>query len=269
MSQAPAPYPGEHAFCEALTSVNNELTNLQRELSRANVELGRLNEMKNELLGMAAHDLRNPLGIIHAYSEILESETAEALSPEHRAFIALIRQTSEQMVRLINDLLDVSQIESGKLHLDLRPVDLTALVERNAALNRVLAEKKRIELVCHAAPLPLMALDPSKMEQVMNNLLSNALKFSHPATRVTVGLERDADSAALTVTDQGQGIPEADLPMLFKPFSRTHVRATAGETSTGLGLSIVRRIVEGHRGRIAVESKVGEGSTFRVWLPMA
>jgi len=257
---------GEPALYDEITRVNNELVNLQRELSRKNVELARLNELKNELLGMAAHDLRNPLGVILAYAEMLETEAA--LTPEHATFVTAIRSTTEQMVRLINDLLDVSQIEAGSLTLDFRAVNLTELVRRNAALNAILAAKKRIQIVCDAAPLPLMPLDAPKIEQVLHNLLSNAVKFSYPATRVTVRLERDADGAVLVVTDQGQGIPATDLPGLFKPFSRTHVRATAGESSTGLGLSIVRRIVEGHRGRIAVESKVGEGSTFRVWLPI-
>ncbi len=253
---------------DELTRVNNDLSNMQRELFRRNIDLEKINVRMNQFLGMAAHDLRTPLGVILNYSEFLEEEAAPQLNEEHREFITTIREMSEFMLGLINDLLDVAQFESGKPGMKLQPVDLTELVRHNVALNRVLAAKKQIRIVFHTdTPLPTLMLDHGKIEQVLNNLLSNAMKFSHVGTEITVHLSREAHSALLTITDQGQGIPADDLGKLFKPFSRTRVKSTGGESSTGLGLSIVRRIVEGHGGGVGVESEVGKGTSFHVRLP--
>jgi len=172
------------------------------------------------------------------------------------------------MLRLLNDLLDISQIEAGKLDLHLEDVDLRALVQENVHLNRIIAGKKniKIELVCPDA-VPLRA-DPSKLEQVLSNLISNAIKYSFPDTTVTVTLEPVGNEVAIRVRDQGQGIPAAELHKLFEEFQKTSVKSTAGEKSTGLGLAIVKKIVEGHGGRISVLSEVGHGSTFQVSLPL-
>ena len=115
--------------------------------------------------------------------------------------------------------------------------------------------------------LPLLTLDRGKIEQVLNNLIGNAIKYSYPDTRVTVNLTSSDCEVTVAVTDQGQGIPEADLPKLFKAFGRANVKTTAGEQSTGLGLAIARKIIEGHRGTMTVESHVGTGSTFSFRVP--
>jgi two-component system, OmpR family, sensor kinase len=254
---------------EELAKVNNDLANLQRELSKRNIELGRLNEQKSRFLGMAAHDLRTPLGVILSYSDFLRLETADTLSAEHREFIDIIRATSEFMLRLVDDLLDVTTIESGQLRLAPAPADLVGLVGRSVQLNAVLATRKGIEVTFSPPPGPVTAVvDAGKLDQVLNNLLGNAIKFSHPGTVVRVGLAVDGDRAIVTVRDQGQGIPPHEIGRLFTPFGKTSVRGTAGEPSTGLGLAIVRRIVEGHGGTVTVHSEVGSGSTFTVALPL-
>lgn len=254
---------------DELTQVNNELTNLQREMAKANAELARLNEQKNRLLGMAAHDLRSPLGAILAFSEFLQADADASFSEEHREFIATIHSSSEFMLNLINDLLDVSSIESGQLKLKLGPGDLAELVARNISLNRVLAQKKGITIDYAAPPgdLPPMLIDSSKIEQVLNNLLGNAVKFSHRGTAIEVSVQAGANTVTVAVRDQGQGIPADELPRLFRHFGTTRVRGTAGEPSTGLGLAIARKIVEGHGGTVAVDSTVGQGSTFSFSLP--
>jgi len=260
----------DDSLYDELSRVNNELSNLQRELAKQNVELERLNTQKNQLLGMAAHDLRNPLGVISSYAEFLADEAAAVLNAEQREFVATIRESSEFLLKMINDLLDISAIESGKLRLDLAPVALAALLERNIALNRVLAEKKQIHVELRLdADLPELSLDAGKIQQVLNNFLSNACKFSHSGTKVEVRLYREGADAVVAVRDQGQGIPAAELERLFKPFQKTSVRSTAGESSTGLGLAIVRKIVAGHGGRVWVESEVGHGSTFSFSLPLS
>ena len=135
-------------------------------------------------------------------------------------------------------------------------------------MNRMLAEKKSIRLDFAAeCGLPLFRFDRGKVEQVLNNLISNALNYSPPGTAVTVRAFRLDDSVVVSVCDHGPGIPAEELDKLFKPFSRTSVRSTAGEKSTGLGLAISRKIVDGHGGRIWAESEVGRGSTFSFSLP--
>ena len=183
--------------------------------------------------------------------------------------VSTIKSTSEFMLNLINDLLDVSTIESGRLHLDLAQADLNELVRHNVSRNRVLAQQKHIELDFEdTEKLPPLTLDRGKIEQVLNNLIGNAVKYSHPDTRIAVRIARDETQVTVSVADQGQGIPEEDLPKLFKAFGKTSVQATAGEQSTGLGLAIVRKIVEGHGGIMSVQSCVGKGSTFSFTLPV-
>lgn len=252
-----------------LSRLNNDLATTQRELAKSNVELDRLNVQKNEFLGIAAHDLRNPLQVILTYSQFLLDE-AHDLDPEHREFVRTIRSSSDFMLRLVDDLLDVARIEAGKLELGLEPVDLGALVERNVALNRVLAESKgtRIELVREGEPGE-MVLDGPKIEQVLNNLIGNAVKFSPPGSTVEVRLAAGQDGISISIRDQGEGIKPEDLETLFRPFQKGRNQSTAGEKSTGLGLAIVKRIVEGHRGEIRVESAPGEGTVFHIHLPKA
>ena len=259
----------DERLLEELSQVNNELANLQREMVRKNAELSRLNEQKNQLLGMAAHDLRSPLAVIRTYSEFLQAEAAAALDEEQREFVETILDTSRFMVELIDDLLDVAQIESGTLRLDLGPVDLVERVRRTTELSRVLAARKDIGIVLDAPPPPLeLEADGRKVEQAVSNLLGNAIKFSRPGTTITVTVARTGGTAQVSVRDQGPGIPEDELPRLFQPFARTSVRATAGEPGTGLGLAIVRRVVEGHGGRISVRSEVSKGTEFILQLPL-
>jgi signal transduction histidine kinase len=253
---------------DELSQLNNELVTLQRELVKKNVELEKLNQLKSQFLGMAAHDLRTPLGLIWSYSEFID-ETAD-LGQKQREFLSAIRSSSEFMLHLVEDLLDISAIESGKLELDLAPGDLGPLAERNVALNGLLAEKKDIRLLLQRdEELPRILVDGPKIEQVLNNLISNAVKYSHPGSPVKVSVRRGEGGVVLAVQDHGQGIPSEEQDQLFRLFGKTSVQGTAGEKSTGLGLAIARRIVLEHGGKIWVESQEGRGSTFYVWLPVA
>lgn len=254
---------------DELSALNNEMANLQRELAKKNVELQASNEQKNRLLGMAAHDLRNPLGVILGLSDFLHDDPHRVSEHEQREFVTAIRDASEFMLRMVENLLDVATIDAGQLKLDRQPADLAALVTKSATMNRVLAAQKDITVDFDAPPaLPSIAFDRGKIEQVLNNLIGNAVKFSHRGTAVRITASVADGVVTVSIRDQGQGIPAADLPKLFVPFCRASVQGTAGERSTGLGLAIVRRIVEGHGGRIWVESEVGVGSTFRFTLPV-
>lgn len=256
-------------YYDQFTRLNNELSTLHRELAKKNAILKQLDKQKNQFLGMAAHDLRSPLNVILAYSEFVLEEGADSLSREHLEFISIIRSSSHFMFQLVNDLLDITQIEAGKLNLNRQPTDLISLLNHNINLNRVLIAKQQRKLVFHHADhLPELLVDAAKIEQVLNNLITNAAKFSEPGSTVTVSLSRQPEAVVVSVKDEGRGIPEAELGRLFKPFGRTSVQSATGEKSTGLGLVIVRKIVEGHQGKIWVESEFGKGSTFYFSLPL-
>jgi signal transduction histidine kinase len=263
-----AQLPDDAQVVQALAELNSELANTQRELARRNAELDNAIKEKNQLLGMAAHDLRNPLGVIVGVVDILNEELANSLSPENRKLFSRVASSAEYMLGLIDDMLDFSKVEAGRLELELTPVDISKLIEEVVVFNEILAHKKGIRLSFeNDAPPPLLNLDSKRMQQVLNNLLSNAIKFSHEGKTITVTLRRGGTGVIVSVADQGQGIAAAELGKLFKPFSTTSTRSTANEKSTGLGLAIVRRIVEAHGGHIRVESELGRGSTFFVSLP--
>lgn len=255
---------------DEISRLVNELVTMQRELVKKNAELQELNRQKNRFLGMAAHDLRAPLQAVLAYSDFLIDEAAHRLDAEHQDFLSIIRASSDFMLHLVNDLLDVAKIELGTLELNLQPTDLTALVEHNTALNRILAARKQIELRFHpGGELTELMLDPPKIEQVLNNLIGNAVKFSQPHTTISVRLSTLDDRAVISVHDEGPGMPADELETLFQPFLKTGVSSTDSERSSGLGLVIAEKIVAEHGGEITVESQVGKGTTFYVTLPIS
>ncbi len=254
---------------KTMIGLNNELNNLTRELQKKNIQLDQLNQLKNQFLGMAAHDLRNPISSILTFSEfVLESDNYK-ISDDLRKILELIKTSSDFMLKLLEELLDVVKIESGKLQLNYETVRIENFLRKNIELNALLAEKKQIKLVLNIPQtLPEIAIDPIKIEQVLNNLISNAIKFSFNDTTVTVSAFSTEQHVLISVSDEGQGIPENEIGKIFVPFSKISVKGTAGEKSAGLGLSIVKRIITGHLGRIWVESEVGKGSSFYFTLPL-
>lgn len=241
------------------------------ELAEKNSQLAKLSELKNQFLGMAAHDLRNPLTVIITCAGFLLEEGGASLPEEKKVeFIRRIKANAEFMVNLINDLLDFTKIEAGEIELNLEPVILKELVERSVEENRLLGMQKGIALELMVEDNGArVAADAARITQVLNNLLSNAFKFSPSGTRVRVTVGKEQNGVRVAVKDEGQGIPPEEMGKLFKPFQKTSVRSTAGERSTGLGLAICRQIIEAHRGLIGAESKPGKGSTFYFWLPVA
>jgi signal transduction histidine kinase len=255
-------------YYNELSRVNNDLASAQRELTKQNVELERLNLLKTQFFGIAAHDLRSPIGAILTFSNFLRQDAAGALTAEQIEFLSLIQGSSEFMVHLIDEFLDVSAIECARLQLDRRFTDPRKLLEHSVLLNSAMAREKRIQVTLQIeGALPTLLLDSAKIEQVLNNLLSNAVKFSLPGTAVEVRAAAEGTGLLIVVRDQGPGIPENELVNLFQYFSMTDVRATGGGNSSALGLAIVRKIVEAHGGRIWVESQIGVGSVFFLALP--
>jgi signal transduction histidine kinase len=252
---------------DEISRLNNELVAAQRELAKKNAELERLNQEKNRFLGMAAHDLRNPLHNILAASEFLLDEDPSQLGEDYPVFLEAIQESSQFMANLVDDLLDVAKIESGRLDLEYAAHDLKPLLERNIARNQALAAKKNISIRLQSASLPRAVIDAAKLEQVLNNLVGNAVKFSPPGSSIEVRTQMEGANFILAVSDSGPGMTAEEQASLFTEFKRGRA-GTQGEKSTGLGLVIVKRIVEGHGGKIWLQSAPGQGSTFFVSIPL-
>jgi signal transduction histidine kinase len=250
---------------EANHSLEHRVFERTTELHQVNEQLRLVNAQKDRFMGMVAHDLRGPIGSIQMCAELLR-----ALAPgaeEQIMFTSMIEETAHNALYLINDLLDVATIESGNLIIEPKIVDLPQLIERIGQMNRLIAERKGIQLTVDCPPtLTKARFDPRRIEQVLDNLLSNAFKYSHQATTVTLRFWADGADLIFAVSDQGQGIPPADLQNLFKSFHRASTRPTGTEKSTGLGLAICKRIIELHHGEILVESVMAIGTTFTIRL---
>lgn len=251
-----------------LSSLNNELINLQRSVSKKNSELKRLNEIKNNFIGMAAHDLRNPLTNISSMADFLDKRRDD-LDKTEKKFLNYIKSQSTFLLKMVTELLDVSAIESGSVKLDLNETDVISLINQNIAINKGLAEKKEINIHSESnEESVIVALDAHKIDQVITNFLTNAIKYSEPGTEIVIAVIKKSKKILVEVKDQGKGIPEDELEMLFKPFQKTSTETTAGEKSTGLGLYIVKRIIEAHKGQVGARSKLKNGSVFFFSLPL-
>ena len=261
------PPVSDRELYEEMTRLNNELSALQRSLTKKNRELERLDQRKNQILGMVAHDLRNPLGSIVGFAQLLFALAGDRLDERCRGMIENIQAASEFMLTLVEDLLDFSVIESGQIRLDRERVNLRAILHTEVERSQPFAARKDISIVLTAEPVAFK-IDARKIQQVVANLISNAIKYSDEHKTVQVVGRRDGSHVHVEVVDQGQGIPVHEQQKLFQPFATTSVRGTAGEKSTGLGLAIARKVVEAHGGDIGFESTVGEGSRFWFRLPV-
>jgi len=246
------------------------LTQKSLKLSAANEQLQQLNEEKNKYIGIAAHDLRNPLGNIYSLSGmVLDKRSGNGLSDTQQELIALIHKISHNSLSLLDNLLDISQIEAGTLKIVKKQEDFISFVEEVVRLNRFMAEKKEQQISLSSEVDQLnVSFDPTYMRQVLNNLLTNAMKFSYPRTEIVVKVGIEDSFVKTEVIDRGIGIREQDKEEIFKPFEKAQNVPTSGERSSGLGLAIVRKIVEAHQGVLAFSSTYGQGSNFFFTLPL-
>ena len=245
-----------------------ERDKLIQQLTSLNSELREANSIKNEFLGMAAHDLRTPLGQIAGFISLVYEQAEGNLDEESLGMLKTIQERSEFMLALVNDLLDVAKIESGKVSLAKEQADIIQLIDRTIALNEQFAAKKAITIArSYKKSSVTLPLDVQKIEQVFSNLLSNAIKYSHANTGITVNVIEESARIVVEVQDEGQGISQDELEQIFLPFNLSSTQATAGESSTGLGLVIVKNIVQAHNGEIDVESELGKGSKFWFSIP--
>ena len=259
----------EHRAAKKDDQIKNKLLKeLVSNYSLAEKNLFELNQLKNKFLGMAAHDLRNPLTSIRGFSEILFNEELGPVTEEQKEFLKIINTTSDEMLTLLNDLLDISVIESGKLDIRLKRGSLKKLLEDRIKINKVIADKKNITIQSKLADTPDIQFDPNRIIQVFDNLASNAIKFSPRDSNIYITLSKKDKMLRVSVKDEGPGISEEDQSRLFGEFQRLSAQPTGGEKSTGLGLAIVKKVIEAHNGTLEVESEPGEGATFSFKLPM-
>jgi signal transduction histidine kinase len=262
----------DNDFYDELSRINNELANLQRALAQKNAELEQLNQLKNRFLGMAMHDLRNPIQAIMAFSAGLMEDTSPELPDDQAHMLQRIHALSEFMARVVNDFLDVALIESGQLRLMRASVELPQLIQHVMEISSIKATKKSITIeVLEDPAVPALHLDAAKIEQALLNLVSNAIEHSHSGSTVTVRSRwmRAERQLRVDVEDRGVGISDHDLTRLFDPLARKSSRKTNGEQGTGLGLAITQKIVEAHGGTVAATSVEGKGSVFHVSLPIS
>lgn len=238
------------------------------ELERQNEQLRTLDRLKDEFVALVSHELRTPLTSIRGYLELM-SEDAN-LTPEQTRFLDTIDRNAQRLQRVVGDLLFCAQVEAGKLTLEQGRVDLNQVVADAIEAGRPAAAQKQIELVADVVAVPELPGDRARLAQVLDNFVSNAIKFTPGEGTVTVStrVDRAVGEVELCIADTGMGIPAAELPRLFQRFFRTERATAAAIPGTGLGLAIARAIVEGHGGRISVESTEGAGTTFRVRLPL-
>lgn len=228
-------------------------------------EMKRLNEEKSTFLGIAAHDLRNPLGVILGYAEMLRDE--EFPRPETAEMAGKVVAAAERVRDLVAGLIEVSAAEAGKVSLERRPCDLLGIVRTVVDGQAEGASKKQIGIRLDGSPVVVTG-DPGAIEQVVENVVSNAVKFSPHGSTVVVRVALDGGAGLVDVEDEGPGVTEADRARLFAKFARLSARPTGGESSTGLGLSIVKTLTEAMGGQVSLESPPGRGARFRIRLPV-
>jgi len=247
-----------------------ELEILNRKMQESNRELLRANSLKSEFLANMSHELRTPLNAIIGFSELLLDRTCGDLNEDQRGQAADIHSSGRHLLGLINDILDLSKIEAGKMPLNEEVFEVGPVIEEAMALLRVEAGRKRIDLSARLDnPRLSVSADRSKVKQVMSNLLSNAVKFTPTSGRVTLTAGVDNDRLRIEVVDTGIGIKPEDQARIFQAFTQVDGSLARQYQGTGLGLALVRKFLEMHGGEVTVESRPGAGSRFTVHIPGA
>jgi signal transduction histidine kinase len=258
---------------EELRQVNQSLDGKVDELAQANMRLYEMNSIKSDFLATMSHELRTPLNSILGFSEVLRS--IDSLDEKQKRYVQNIQKSGRVLLDMINDILDLAKIESGKMDVRLTDFHVEQVVSAQADMARPLTEKKNIDLETQIQPdLPPMHQDQARVQQILNNLLSNAIKFTPEGGRIKVVARRDDQGFLLLhVIDTGVGIAEEDQQAIFEKFRQGQTALPSGDamtreySGTGLGLSIVKELCRLLGGEISVESVLGKGSTFTVRLP--
>lgn len=259
-----------HEVKELNETLQQRIDVATKELRYSNAQLKHIDEIKDEFMSMASHQLRTPLTSIKGYLSMVLEGDAGKVTPQQHKLLQEAFGSSERMVRLISDFLNVSRLQTGKFIIEKDAFDITEVTRQEIANLQVIAASHRIKLRLNItkAPLPVMA-DESKIRQVIMNFVDNAIYYSQPDSTIVVNLERVKNSLALTVVDTGIGVPEEDQSKLFTKFFRAKNARKQRPDGTGVGLYLARRVISGHGGTIIFSSKEGRGSTFGFTLPLS
>jgi signal transduction histidine kinase len=243
---------------------------LVRDIGSRNERLHELDRLKDDFVASVSHELRTPLTSIRGYLELLREGDAGELTEEQHQFVSIVERNSDRLLRLVGDLLFVAQVEAGKITLERKSMHVEELVQQAVDAARPAATEKdiEIEIAIDLDGLGELYADRARLAQVIDNLISNALKFTEPGGHVCVRTSRQAEMGVIEVSDDGMGMSAEDQERLFERFFRTASATDQAIQGTGLGLAIVKAIVEAHQGVITVESAEGEGTVFRIELPL-
>ena len=261
---------------EANTQLEDRVAQRTRALMQANrrlssqwLRLQRANGFKNEILGTVAHDLKNPLGVILGRTEMLtELITASASKESVTAQVEHIRDATRRLTSMVDHLISDAMADAFDISIRREPVDVAGLVSEVADANQPLAANKQQTIHVSAPPNFVTMCDADRMREAIDNLVSNAIKYSPIGGKITVLVTHEGKNTVIRIADEGAGLSPEDLGRLFGRFQRLSAKPTAGESSTGLGLSIVKRIIDMHGGQVTADSAgPGQGSTFTVTLP--
>ncbi len=262
--------PNETRALHKLTELIQENSILNRQMTKEKLlekeqlkTIIALNKEINQLLGLAAHDLRSPLGMAISFSELLQASPKIKDDPRLSSFLDIVTERCHFALNLIDDLLDVSKIEAGKVNLHTEEVDYIDFTERLVELHRTVAAKKNIVIIADFPAYPIVIkIDKRKGEQIINNLVSNAIKFSPVNSTITIRLSANDENVYTEINDQGPGIPENIVTGIFSSYGEMPNKPTASEKSTGLGLSIAKKLIEAHGGQVGVKNLTGGGASF-------
>lgn len=252
-------------YLEEISKLNNELVNMQRELNASNAALAKAIELKNRFVGMVVHDLRNPLTIISMYAQTIKSRINEPKLVEE--CIDVIEYSANFMAELIENLLDTTSLASGSFSITLNKNNITELM--NIIIKKVLpiAQNRAITIHKDITAVEPFYFDAFRIEQAINNIISNALKYTPKDGSVCISLTDNESLVFITITDNGLGIPEEERHKIFSFFGRTSNRSPHGDKSVGIGLALCKSIIDAHEGTIEISSKPGEGTTVMITLP--
>ena len=244
------------------------IKNRTSELNAANLKLKKLNKMKSDFISLVSHELRTPLTSIKGYASILVDEKLGNLNPAQKERLAKIGRHSSSLASLVNNLLDISKIESGRVEMNIEQVSIEEVLGGIIDILNPQLQEKNLALKIEIPPdiIPVWA-DRSQLERVFINLLGNAIKFSPEGAEIAVNVLDKKDCIQVDISDRGIGIASDDLPKIFDEFYRADNSINKHKKGTGLGLSLVKRIIDVHKGKISVKSRLNRGSTFSFILP--
>jgi signal transduction histidine kinase len=255
---------------DQLRSINKSLDLKLGQLAETNVALFESNRLKSEFLANVSHELRTPLNSILGFAELLK-DALNSAGPDSKSarYVANIHQSGKHLLDLINDLLDLAKIEAGRMEIRAEPLSLPDLFEGLGNILKPLLEQKGLKLNCPVdADVPILRTDPGKLQQILYNFLSNAIKFSPAGGQIEVAAGRSDDRVRISVTDHGPGINPGKQQLIFEKFRQADASVTRTHSGTGLGLAISKELVALLNGSIGVRSAEGEGATFWIDIPL-